>query len=244
MSGLHAAWATITDLPSPCDQAASDPDLVTIDLLVASEVLYHLTKRRWPGVGESTVRPCGRGCRAPGLHRCGCGWVDEVLLPNGPVVEVVEVLVDGVEVDPGEYRIDDGNKLVGLEKLDGTLRTWPVCQRLARPTTEEGTFSVTYAHGAAPTTSGQRMAGVLACQIGLSRDPQALKDGRCRLPKRVTTVSRQGVTAAVVDPLTLFRDGQTGLAEVDLWVGAVNYGDQHHAATFVDPLRPPSVRRS
>jgi hypothetical protein len=58
----------------------------------------------------------------------------------------------------------------------------------------------------------------------------------CRLPKRVQTVTRQNVTLAVLDPLTLFKDGMTGLAEVDLWVAADARGDATRPAAVLDPM--------
>lgn len=46
--------------------------------------------------------------------------------------------------------------------------------------------------------------------------------GKCRLPRRVQTVSRQGVTYQMVDPTDIYRDGLTGLPEVDIWIASVN----------------------
>jgi hypothetical protein len=237
-----APWATDADLCSPCD--LYELDAVDIDdaLQMATDVLFNFTGRRWPGVCEETVRPC-RTERCGCQETCGCGWLSEVHLPGYPVVEVTEVLVDGDVVPESEYRVDDARYLVGLTKADGTLRRWPSCQRLERADSEDRTFSVTYSWGLDPPVGGIRSAASLACQLLMACQPEAIKDGRCRLPKRVTTITRQGITLAILDPLSLFREGLTGLAEVDLWVASVRAGDSRRGATVVDPLRHRSVRR-
>lgn len=50
----------------------------------------------------------------------------------------------------------------------------------------------------------------------------ACRGGKCRLPKRVQSISRQGVSMQMVDPVALFENMQTGISEVDLWITAVN----------------------
>lgn len=118
------------------------------------------------------------------------------------------------------------------------------------PTTQSGTWlarrrgtvyftgnSVTYSYGAEPPLGGIKAAAVLACQLALSADPAALRDGRCRLPKRVTTISRQGVTLAILDTFSVFADGLTGIPEVDLWISTVRYGETHRRATMSDPTK-------
>ncbi len=266
-SDTCAPWATLGDLCSPCDDYAMDTAVLETWLQVASDNLYNLTGRRWPGECERTERPCGGGCFAGlvlapntpasligalsslpwpflGSERrsCGCTALSRVRLSGYPVTEILEVLVDGEVVDPAEYMIQGGRYLVGLRKADGTLRTWPNCQYLELATTEEGTFSVRYLYGAAPPPGGVAAAASLGCQLALSCQPEAITSGRCRLPKRVTTITRQGVTLAVIDTFGLFKDGLTGLAEVDMWISAVRYGDKGRRASMSDPSRARGVR--
>lgn len=265
-TGTCSPWATTADVCSPCDDYAFDPVVLEDCLQVASDVLFELTSRRWPGVCAEVVRPnaqyrahdgprywghlVGRigassspwgwcSCNRP--REWGCSSLSEVLLGASPVLSITEVLVDGVVVAPGEYRVDDHRYLVGLERADGTRRRWPCCQNMALPDTEEGTWSVAYTYGLEPPLGGVRAAAALGCQLALACQPETV--GKCRLPKRITSITRQGVTVAVLDPLTLFADGLTGLAEVDLWVQSTRLGVARRRATVLVPGQARDVRR-
>lgn len=255
-------WAVQADLPEPCASAAIATGLLDDALQIASDVLYEWTGRRWPGVCSDTIRPCGyRTTTSPkptgsnaaasgsewcGCHDsrdCGCGGLSEVRLPGYPVAAVSEVKIDGTVVDAARYRVDDRRWLVYLPESDTAERqNWPCCQRLDRADTEDDTFSIAYTYGEAPPVGGNRAAAALACQLALAFDPDAA--GECRLPKRVTTITRQGVSMAVLDPLTLFGDGLTGLPEVDLWVQSVQSGPARRRATAFRPGRRRRVRRT
>lgn len=238
-SEVCSAWATVADLCSPCDDYAIESVDIDAALLMASDVLFNFTRRRWPGVCAETVRPCTGECGSTSPTRCSCSWGSQVRLPGTPVVAVTEVKVDGVVVSPSEYRVDDIATLVALGD-----RRWPTCQNLSLDDTAEGTWSVTYEYGVAPPIGGVKAAASLGCQLALACQPEAIRDGRCRLPRRVTTITRQGVTLAVIDPLSLFAEGLVGLPEVDLWVASVNRGDVTRRATIVDPLRRREARRA
>lgn len=238
-SEVCSSWATDADLCDPCSDYSLDPVDIDAALLMASDVLFNFTRRRWPGVCAEVVRPCSTICAAPRLPGCSCGTLSEVRLPGSPVVDVTEVKVDGAVVSPNEYRVDDSNTLVALGD-----RRWPSCQDLRLDDTEERTWSVTYEWGALPPIGGVRSAASLACQLLMACQPEAIRDGRCRLPKRITTITRQGITLAILDPFSLFRDGLTGLAEVDMWVASVNRGTAQRGAALIDPLRQRAARRA
>lgn len=57
----------------------------------------------------------------------------------------------------------------------------------------------------------------------------------CSLPERVTSVSRQGVSWTILDPLEFLNDGLTGIGQVDGWLAQV--GLRNRWALFIDPLR-------
>jgi hypothetical protein len=228
----YEPWAAVDqlgDLP-----AGVDDDLAAEALQVASDVLFQFTRRKYPGVGLSTIRPAGRDR--------SCPPVPEIRLPSVPVVEIVEVVVDGVVVDPTEYRVDNDGRLVRLPDIAGRPGRWPAWQDLTLPATEVGTFEVTYRHGQSPPSGGVRAAVTLARELaaGWSTDPAVMST--CRLPKRVTTISRQGVTLAVLDPLTLFADGLCGIPSVDLWVASDRYGTVHRSAAVFDTAGVSSPR--
>lgn len=233
-------------------------------LRFASDVLYQLTGRQWPGECEHVIRPTAdfavtrqgwwpagtaadaRGswgsCSCNRARRTGCYPVSEIKLADR-VLEVTEVKVDGEVVPSTEWRLDDHRYLVGLLQPDDSPRVWPCCQRVDLPDTEVGTFSVAFKGGGLPPIGGTIAAASLACEIGKAIGVIDLEDSPCRLPKRVTSITRQGVSVAVLDPLTLFQEGRTGLAEVDMWVASVQQGRARRRATIFPLGRGRGQRR-
>ena len=67
--------------------------------------------------------------------------------------------------------------------------------------------------------------------------------GECRLPRRVTQITRQGVTAMVLDPMSFLNEGKTGLYLCDAFLAAVNPGKLRRRATLASPDISRRVRR-
>lgn len=224
--GPCTPWIDGSDLFScaPCSGIADedqDDDLADAMALAASEALYVASGGRFPGVCTQTIRPChsGRGCSC--ARSCGCSGVDELRLPGFPVVSVDEVVVDGETLDAGLYQVLDWKDLVLLRPTPGTRTTWPCCQDLALPSTEVGTFEVTFSFGLDVPQLGVMAARALACDWyrGCSGG-----DTDCSTPApQVTTRNTQGTTLTFVKPPTIGRqtDGsfKTGLDIVDTFLG-------------------------
>lgn len=153
------------------------------------------------------------GCSGCG-ERCSCSFVSEVALPQ-PVSTVTEVRLDGAVFPEASWRVDNNRYLV---RTDGGQ--WPHCQDMTSdPATDPDTFSVTYDIGTPAPAGGQVAAGVLACELAKA----ACGAAGCRLPQRVQSITRQGVTAAFLDTnADLWTNGATGLFAVDSWVASVN----------------------
>lgn len=255
-------WATHEDVTDgPCATYDTDPDELDEALQIASDMLYALTRRRYKGICTDTVRPNAqwREWKLPrwwpatgdawwGYCSChrgrenGCVPVHELKLPGQPVSPnpaSITVMIDGNQLDPSAYRVDDHQWLVRTDGLG-----WPCCQRLELDDTEEGTFSITYPFGRMPPVGGVRAVKVLGCQLMLGWSDDDDDQAACQLPERVTTLTRQGVTMALLDPLTLFDDGKTGVPFVDLWVSTVNRSSNQRNATAIIPGRHRSVRRA
>ena len=58
---------------------------------------------------------------------------------------------------------------------------------------------------------------------------------RSKLPKRVTNVTRQGLSMVVLDPMDFLDDGKTGVYEVDLFLKAYNPAKLQRRATVMSP---------
>jgi hypothetical protein len=248
----------------PIDAACLSEDWDAIDVAVqdrsialASATLRRLTGYRVGGC-PITVRPCKKSCvgslptywdmRTAGwmplnmgglwINSCGCTTdcscvtLCEVELP-GPIGAVTEVLVDGDVVDPDNYRID-GNRLVWV---GAEVCPWPTCQDMSLPTTEVGTFAVTYLNSAPVDALGAYAAGVLAMEYA-----RACAGGKCRLPTGVTSIVRQGVSIDIASGA--FPSGVTGIREVDAYIALWNPKALRQSTRVWSPdISPPRVVR-
>lgn len=222
----------------------------------AAEILYALSGRQF-GVCEVVARPCRQACCDPcgrgGGYRwtpvlsggqwmnvscvgckgsCDCVQVCEVALP-GPVFEVTEVMLDGVVLEETEYRVDNRRSLVKLSE-----GCWPTCQDMAAEPDQPNTWQVTYGRGRPLPEAGKNALGAMANEFAKA----CLNDGTCVLPERVTTIVRQGLSVALLDPMDFLTKQRTGIYAVDVWLTAVNpLGRQRHAGVYSVDVPPPRV---
>jgi hypothetical protein len=204
--GPCTSWVTAQEV-ADCrgDTTSSDVSIYDDAAVMASQLLFFVSGRQFTGVCQRTVRPCADGC----LHWLaaypgppypvweGHGWtgfggcppLSKVKLPGYPVREIVQVKIDGDEVDPSGYRLDGWRWLVRMADSNRVARFWPGCSRLDLDDDEAGTFAVTYLHGIDPPPLGVQAAARLASEIydacGGSSD--------CSLPDNVVEVVRQGL---------------------------------------------------
>lgn len=244
---LTAADATI------CPPAT--PDLERA-ILVASWLMYAATGRQYPGLCADVVRPCSGqhpvqmldyptsvggarpigwtldlaacGCGGSGFA-CGCTYHDAVRLPGLPVARVTEVLVDGVALDvtpgTGDVVLVDSAAII---RADGGH--WPCCQNLALPTDQPGTWQVSYEWGALAPPDVVAGAEALACELAA-----AWGGGACNLPKRLTSLTFEGATMAVLDPFDFLDSGRFGVYLADAAVAAHNPGRLDRTRTVTTP---------
>lgn len=230
---------------------------------VATEYLWRWTKGAF-GTCAETVRPCRQDCQpstfwggrpaylpgsgapwTPALiagkwynlgctcgDTCGCSVVHEITLPP-PVSSIVSVVIDGEVLDPDSYRVDNGKSLV---RLDGN--GWPTCNDMSSPsasgTGAEGTWEVTYLRGSEVPVGGQVAAGILAAEFAKSACGVD-----CALPKRVTSVTRQGVSIGILDTFDDIEVGHTGIWLVDSWVASIKSAPRRSRVASPDfrPMR-------
>lgn len=234
--GPCTAWTTSLAI-SQCVGVANS-NVYDDAIAAASEILYELSARRFPGVCERTVRPCqtaqgfcgiqilSRGYVIGGWrgydwgYDCGCTPLSSVELVGRPVNEITEVKIDNAVLAPTEYRLDQQQYLV---RLNGEF--WPACQRLDLDDTELGTWSVSYTYGQAIPIIGQMAARDLAFEIYKSC-AAVNGDGDCELPEGVTRVTRQGISYELPALVSWGRDftgvWRTGMRLVDAFLNAYN----------------------
>lgn len=233
--------------PSCCDEWDTySLELQTNAAQYGAFTVWAATGRRF-GLCVNTVRPCGMYCSNPGVYGyywaegswrpyifngawrncwCGCGTgagccgcePDCQVLLNGPVHSIIDVTVDGTVVDPATYRVDNGQWLVRTHN-QSTDDCWPQCQDYNQ-NSGEGTFIVRYYSGIPVPSVLLNAAGELACEWARSCTGAA-----CRLPGRVQSVARQGVSFSNVNPDDMLKMGLTGVPTVDQVIAMFNpYG--------------------
>ena len=252
-------WAVEDDVCTPCDSIYDFPvGLLEDTLAVASDILFELSGRQFPGSCQETVRPCSQhasldgapnrdveysavyrypsACSCQRSSSCTCSRIPSIRLGAYPITAIDEVLIDGVALPTTAYTVHDWRWLV---RIDG--ETLPCCQNMLLASTEEDTFEVTYTYGSPPPPAGVMAAAELACQLALSCQPETL--GECRLPSRVTNITRQGVSMVVLDPMSFLDNGRTGLYQTDLFIAAYNKHGLTRRASVISPDLRPAVRR-
>jgi hypothetical protein len=247
---LCSAWAAFADIPESirAELPLSEAQWAT-PLMIASEILWALSGRRWYGADcleEAYLRstPPRPGTGSWPYHSswgdCGCwtsaqwigGYPVEAFLGQWSHVEAVYAVklprdtvtaITAVTINGNPFTSYNLTRSGWLERVDGN--SWDVCS---------GATVVTYRHGEPPPIGGVQAAVTLGVEI--ARD--MYNTGKCRLPKRVSTVTRQGVTVDIVDSLDVLKEGGTGLTSVDLWLRSVNPEARPHRAGVWSPDMP------
>lgn len=258
-----AEHADTTDCSECNNLSGLSPAQIDYWLEIASSILFRLSAKKYNGICNDVVRPCSRRRWFGGVWTwdwvyarsmpfgywgfgstqdfdpagCGqCNSLSQIDLGAYPVTAINEVWVDGVQLPPTAYRIDDFRWLV---RLDG--EHWPCCQDLtADPFADPDTFLVDFDWGRLPPIDGQRAAIELGCELAKSCDPSQ----SCRLPQRVTNLTRQGVSMTLLDPQDFLDKGRTGLYFVDLFLVSVNPRGNRRGAFIASPDYTPPVRRT
>lgn len=242
---------------------ASGQVLLQSSIDSATELLYALSGRQFPGQISAIVRPTSRpftfndvmynrfiaagggfgwqatwrwGVCTGGYGCSGCCGPTRIGLGRSPVISVEAVQIDGDEVDPSEYRVDDNKWLVRQTCCDG----WPTCQDLSCPLGDPCTFGVQFTFGQDPPQSGIDAALILAAEFYRSATPGL----SCQLPQRVTSISRQGVSFAILDPQTFLDAGRTGIYQVDMFIKAYNPNGQIRRPMVYSPDVPNTAIRT
>lgn len=129
-----------------------------------------------------------------------------------PVGDIVQVRADGAVFTT--WRLLNSNAI-----LPTGGSTFSAGQDLTGPDDAVGTIEVDYYQGWRP---GPLLIWA-AQQLALEFYRAAVGDKKCRLPKNVTSVVRQGVSFTIEKPP--FTDGRTGIQEIDIILARYNpYG--------------------
>lgn len=197
----------------------------------ASFVLYKLTGEKYPGISTSTdvisstlsgidfaTKPALIGGRMYNVPRNNMTGLRELDLRQKPVHAVHSVEINGQILDPSEYTLRNNAYIVRKAPM-----TW-----VLGPTDE---LTVTYTHGARPPRAGKAAATRFANEIILWYNG----DPACALPERITSISRQGISATILTPQDFLDQGKTGINAVDTFIAAVNPDRQRKKPAIFRP---------
>jgi len=201
-------WIAADEHLGECGCPDGPATVIASAITTASDILYRLSGRQWPGLCSETVRPChiARTCGCASFRECACVGADVIILPRSRVTDVTQVLVDGAVFT--DFLLYAPNWLARTDD-----EPWPCCQDLALATTEDGTWSITYDYGAEPPEGGKLAARVLTAELVKACG----SDKTCRIPTGAVSLTRRGVTYDMSA-----MEGRTGLPEVDMWLDSVN----------------------
>lgn len=254
-----APWCLETDLPT--DRLADVPDSDIGRMIgAATDILYCFSGRQFR-TGRSRIRPSsinssygtqsylypyssmsGYGAAwgfAAGWSwtAVGMGWwqngqdLSEILL-NGPVTRINEVWVDGVLLDPSQYTLYDGRRLVrNLDPSGQSSSAWPWNQNLQIPITYPGTALIDYEWGRPPPDSGWLACVELATELALAVGGS----DRSTLANRVVSMASEGISVQVGDSLSYIREQLTSLPLCDLFIQAYNPQKLRRRSVFLAP---------
>lgn len=182
----------------------------------ASETLYALTGEKFTGIQTSTESFSADNLTSMEVTAAVYqGSIRNIPVQQGyrnlrlrhsPIRNVLSITFDGKVMPPSTYAIANGSYLVRRDRTPWVLDSM-------------GSLTVTYVHGTKIPAAGKIAATRLANEyIYLKTD-----DEQCTLPSRISTsISRQGETISVLDPLSFLNEGKTGVYEVDLFIAAAN----------------------
>lgn len=161
---------------------------------LAVQALWAATGRRFGLVTHThTAHPGVAGWYCEPAHAAG------ILLP-GPVYDVLQVVSGADTLAPGAYTTR-GDFLVPVPQ-----GPWPKL-----------TTVITYRRGMPVPIGGDIYAAVLGAEIAAS-----ISGGKCRLPSRATSVTREGVNIVLASPEEYLQEGLTGVPEIDQWISTHN----------------------
>lgn len=205
----------------PCVKV-NEPDYRTYPLDTADYGNAYIHNGAWYNTCGAETTKCCTGCE---------------LDLEGPTTTtgVTKVLVDGIALPASSYQIMNGHILV---RTDGVC--WPTCINYSQQ--NPPSLQVEYLKGLAIPERVQVATERLACEFA-----KACVGAACALPRRLKSITRQGVEATVADLVDTKAGSaigpiRTGIPEVDMIIQLENpRGRQAPSIIWSPDSIPPRV---
>lgn len=183
---------------------------------LATRVVYELLGRRWvwPAITTTEYHETYSGQRV-------------ISLLGRPVVTVTHVRVEDT-TDDLPFSLESGYR-IRLESPLGYRSG--LCSGPPR-------LEVRYSYGAEPPVAVLRAIEVYSSELTKAMTG----DSTCRLPQRVTSITRQGISMTLLDPGEYLDEGKTGLPEVDSMLRVFNPSGARRPARVFGKATPPPTR--
>lgn len=192
-----------------------DTEMATSAVREASWVLWALTGRR--------------------LHAAGTR-AEQYRVANAPFRAANQLKIMGP--DPAVIEIELLDPRPGGEDVTLEADEWYIIgQRVELLRCSGPIISITY------TVGSNLPPGTILATETLAGEWVAARLGKeCRLPDRITQVTRSGTSWTVFDPTDIIANGKSGIPEIDTWLAVVNPKAQKQLARVVDPGKPRLIK--
>lgn len=199
-----ASWEDVNRCGTPPELDAIARDLALDN---ATEILYLLSDRKYPGICTTTRSLCFAGQQCWPEVRA-CEPFPAIDLGGAyPIWDAWDVKLSGVALDPAAYEVRGRRYLV---RLDG--QAWPY--GVPALATDPDPLVVTWAYGRQPPVSGRLAAARYAAEIA-----KLCAGDACGVNiQTARNVNREGITYTVLDADAVISEGRTGLGSVDAWL--------------------------
>lgn len=204
--GQWASWDDVTRCGSPPTLDRIGMDLV---LDAATEVLFNLSGRRYPGICTVTRSLCF-ACHACAPAICSCDPYPSIDLGGRyPVWDAWDVKLAGVTLPRSSYVVRGRRWLV---RTDGQV--WPY--GTAYVSGNPDPMVASWAYGRQPPVGARLAAARYANELA-----KLCIGAACGIaPQSARSVNREGTTYVVLDADQVIAEGRTGIGPIDAWLVA------------------------
>lgn len=180
-----------------------------------------------PDYGAAYVRSGNWYNSCTGQEDCCSGCEVDLEGPTS-TAGITEILINGIPLPDSAYIVQNSNILV---RIDGEC--WPTCVNYSQQ--NPPAFQVEYLKGEPIPLRVQTAAERLACEFAKNCVGTA-----CALPRRLRSLSRQGVEVTVEELSTKPGEIRTGIPEVDMIIALENPNGRAQRSIVLTPdLMPP-----
>lgn len=196
---------------------------------IAARIVYELLGRRWVWPAVTTIEEIDVPPGQSFLHLSGRPVIDVISITSNtdPDTQLDFVLQNG-------YRVEFASDPTVI--VSGYWYPLPYSAMCNMPLR----VVVEYTYGSPPPLPVKMAIDMLSRELTLLFNG----DDECKLPERVKSVSRQGISMEILSPQDFLENGLTGVTEIDEILSTFNPSKAKRPARVVSQVLPPPRRHS